>query len=61
MLADTAIDTMLFSLLHMAWMVVAFEGFYNIQQLSGMLRVAWVLISHFGASYVASSRDNKHK
>ncbi|KAJ8653707.1 hypothetical protein O0I10_010629 [Lichtheimia ornata] len=48
----SAIDTMLFSLLHMAWMVVAFEGFYNVQQLSGMLRVAWVLISHFGASYV---------
>ncbi|KAI8139034.1 gamma-secretase subunit Aph-1 [Fennellomyces sp. T-0311] len=48
----SAVTTSLFSLLHITWMMIAFDGFSNIKKPIGMLRVAWVITSHFGASYV---------
>ncbi|KAI8379418.1 gamma-secretase subunit Aph-1 [Radiomyces spectabilis] len=47
----SAITTTLFSLLHMAWMMIAFEGFANITRWRGVLQVIWVVASHYGASY----------
>ncbi|KAI9032507.1 gamma-secretase subunit Aph-1 [Phycomyces nitens] len=47
----SAINTTVFSLLHMAWMMVAFEGFSSYKTKTGMLQIAWVIISHYGASY----------
>ncbi|KAI9253492.1 Aph-1 protein-domain-containing protein [Phascolomyces articulosus] len=47
----SAVTTSLFSLLHIVWMMVAFEGFSNIRKPSGIARVIWVIGSHFGASY----------
>ncbi|KAI8098489.1 gamma-secretase subunit Aph-1 [Halteromyces radiatus] len=46
----SAVTTTLFSLLHMAWMTVAFDG-YSKRSWSGYGKVAWVILSHFGASY----------
>ncbi|KAI9317405.1 Aph-1 protein-domain-containing protein [Dichotomocladium elegans] len=47
----SAVTTSLFSLLHIVWMMVAFEGYTTIRKPSGILRALWVIISHFGASY----------
>ncbi|KAL0088508.1 Aph-1 protein-domain-containing protein [Phycomyces blakesleeanus] len=47
----SAINTTIFSLLHMAWMMVAFEGFSSYKTKSGMLQITWVIFSHYGASY----------
>ncbi|KAI7857485.1 Aph-1 protein-domain-containing protein [Circinella umbellata] len=47
----SAVTTTLFSLLHIVWMMVAFEGFSNIRKPAGAARVIWVIVSHFGASY----------
>ncbi|KAI8065542.1 gamma-secretase subunit Aph-1 [Gongronella butleri] len=45
-----AVTTTLFSLLHMAWMIIAFDGFATGQWI-GTLEILWVIVSHYGASY----------
>ncbi|ORX54541.1 hypothetical protein DM01DRAFT_351017 [Hesseltinella vesiculosa] len=47
---DAAVTTSFFSLLHMAWMVIAFDGFAA-KKWVGSLKIGWVLASHLGASY----------
>ncbi|KAI9476535.1 MAG: Aph-1 protein-domain-containing protein [Benjaminiella poitrasii] len=46
----SAITTTLFSLEHICWMVISFEGFSELPQIIGWLKVAWVILSHYGAS-----------
>ncbi|CAO3641596.1 unnamed protein product [Cunninghamella blakesleeana] len=46
----SAITTTLFSLLHMAWMTVAFDG-YTSKNWIGYIKIIWVILSHYGASY----------
>ncbi|KAI9488193.1 gamma-secretase subunit Aph-1 [Zychaea mexicana] len=47
----SAATTSIFSLLHITWMMIAFEGFSSVRKPAGAARVAWVIVSHFGASY----------
>lgn len=49
----SAVTTTLFSLLHIVWMMNAFEGYvsWNTNKLVGALRILWVIGSHYGASY----------
>ncbi|KAI7870644.1 Aph-1 protein-domain-containing protein [Spinellus fusiger] len=47
----SAITTTLFSLLHMLWMIIALDGYANLSTRTGILHVAWVIASHYGASY----------
>ncbi|KAI9307648.1 Aph-1 protein-domain-containing protein [Cunninghamella echinulata] len=46
----SAITTTLFSLLHMVWMTIAFDG-YASKSWIGYIKITWVIISHYGASY----------
>lgn len=50
----SAITTSLFSLMHMAWMMIAFEGFSELPKTKGWLKVLWVIVSHYGASFAVS-------
>ncbi|KAI8982309.1 gamma-secretase subunit Aph-1 [Mycotypha africana] len=50
----SAITTSLFSLLHLCWMVIAFEGFYELPKVKGWSKVVWVVLSHYGASYATT-------
>jgi len=47
----SAITTSLFIFLHIAWMMLAFEGFSSPTRTTYWSHVAWVVISHLGASY----------
>ncbi|CAO3679502.1 unnamed protein product [Rhizopus stolonifer] len=47
-----SITTSLFSLLHIGWMMIAFEGFELKKK--GYLHIVWVLISHYGASFATT-------
>ncbi|GAA5806653.1 hypothetical protein HPULCUR_012199 [Helicostylum pulchrum] len=50
----SAITTSLFSLMHMAWMMIAFEGFSELPKTKGWLKVLWVIVSHYGASFATT-------
>ncbi|KAI8356577.1 gamma-secretase subunit Aph-1 [Choanephora cucurbitarum] len=50
----SAITTSLFSLLHMAWMMVSFDGFSELPQTRGWLKIGWVVVSHYGASFATT-------
>ncbi|KAI8986474.1 gamma-secretase subunit Aph-1 [Pilobolus umbonatus] len=50
----SAITTSLFSLMHMTWMVIASEGFHKINSWEGVLKVSWVILSHYGASFATT-------
>lgn len=54
-----AITTTLFSLLHIGWMMIACEGYSEIPQKKGYLKVIWVILSHYGASFAVSELNNK--
>ncbi|KAI8332104.1 gamma-secretase subunit Aph-1 [Chlamydoabsidia padenii] len=47
----SAVTTTLFSLLHITWMTVAFEGYAARKTWQGCAKIAWVIISHYAASY----------
>ncbi|CAO3637075.1 unnamed protein product [Cunninghamella echinulata] len=49
----SAVTTTLFSLLHMVWMTIAFDG-YASKSWIGYIKIIWVIISHYGASYGVS-------
>jgi anterior pharynx defective protein 1 len=55
----SAITTSLFSLMHMAWMMISFEGFSELPQMKGWLKIGWVIVSHYGASFAVSILMNK--
>lgn len=48
-----AISTCLISLLHVAWMLIAFDGYWSTGMVGRYGRVAWVVLSHFAASYAS--------
>lgn len=50
----SAITTSLFSLMHMSWMMIAFEGFSELPQVKGWLKILWVVFSHYGASFATT-------
>jgi anterior pharynx defective protein 1 len=50
----SAITTSLFSLMHMSWMMISFEGFSELPKLKGWLKIIWVIVSHYGASFAVS-------
>ncbi|KAI8081888.1 gamma-secretase subunit Aph-1 [Gilbertella persicaria] len=50
----SAITTSLFSLMHMAWMMVSFDGFSELPKIRGWLKVIWVILSHYGASFATT-------
>lgn len=49
----SAVTTTLFSLLHIVWMMNAFEGYvsWSTNKVAGTARILWVIGSHYGASY----------
>jgi len=47
----SALTTLLFTFLHVVWMMLAFEGFHR----KSYIRPLWVLVSHIGCSYIVSS------
>ncbi|KAG2195817.1 hypothetical protein INT47_010027 [Mucor saturninus] len=50
----SAITTSLFSLMHMSWMMISFEGFSELPKTKGWLKVIWVIASHYGASFATT-------
>jgi anterior pharynx defective protein 1 len=50
----SAITTSLFSLMHMSWMMLFFEGFSELPKVKGAVKIAWVVLSHYGASFAVS-------
>jgi anterior pharynx defective protein 1 len=52
----SASTTSLFSLMHMVWMMISFEGFSELPQMKGWLKIGWVIVSHYGASFAVSFR-----
>lgn len=54
-----AITTTLFSLLHIGWMMIACEGYSELPQKKGYLKIIWVILSHYGASFAVSEPNNK--
>lgn len=51
----SAITTSLFSLMHMAWMMISFDGFSDLPKTKGWLKIIWVIVSHYGASFAVSA------
>ncbi|ORY97784.1 gamma-secretase subunit Aph-1 [Syncephalastrum racemosum] len=49
-----AFTTSFFSLLHLAWMMLAFDALNTISTVQGKLKLAWVFVSHFAASFASS-------
>ncbi|EIE84250.1 hypothetical protein RO3G_08960 [Rhizopus delemar RA 99-880] len=49
-----AITTTLFSLLHIGWMMIACEGYSELPQKKGYLKIIWVILSHYGASFATT-------
>ncbi|RUS21557.1 hypothetical protein BC937DRAFT_92292 [Endogone sp. FLAS-F59071] len=45
------ITTSLFILLHIVWMMLAFEGFSSSSPVSRAFHISWVVLTHLGASY----------
>ncbi|CAO3577535.1 unnamed protein product [Absidia cylindrospora] len=54
----SAVTTTLLSLLHITWMTIAFEG-YSSRTWAGWAKVAWVVLSHYGASYATLLNTSK--
>ncbi|KAL0144903.1 gamma-secretase subunit Aph-1 [Mucor lusitanicus] len=50
----SAITTSLFSLMHIFWMVISFEGFSEAPQMKGWFKIGWVIVSHYGASFATT-------
>ncbi|KAG2190834.1 hypothetical protein INT46_004076 [Mucor plumbeus] len=50
----SAITTSLFSLMHIFWMMISFEGFSELPQMKGWFKIGWVVISHYGASFAST-------
>jgi len=44
----SALTTLLFTFLHVVWMMLAFEGFHR----KSYIRPLWVLVTHIGCSYI---------
>jgi anterior pharynx defective protein 1 len=49
----SALSTCLTSLLHVSWMMIAFEGYWSRSVVGRYGRIAWVVLSHYGASYAS--------
>ncbi|KAI7901314.1 gamma-secretase subunit Aph-1 [Cokeromyces recurvatus] len=59
----SAITTTFFSLMHICWMIISFEGFSELPQIKGWLKIIWVISSHYGASFTTvlnASRNIKY-
>ncbi|KAL9556354.1 hypothetical protein MBANPS3_001905 [Mucor bainieri] len=50
----SAITTSLFSLMHIFWMMISFEGFSEAPQMKGWFKIGWVIVSHYGASFATT-------
>jgi len=40
--------------MHIFWMMISFEGFSELPLMKGWLKIAWVIASHYGASFAVS-------
>ncbi|ORE10801.1 Aph-1, partial [Rhizopus microsporus var. microsporus] len=50
----SAITTSLFSLLHIGWMMISFEGYSELPKPRGYCKILWVILSHYGASFATT-------
>ncbi|KAI8637911.1 gamma-secretase subunit Aph-1 [Parasitella parasitica] len=50
----SAITTSLFSLMHVFWMMISFDGFSELPRMKGWFKIGWVVISHYGASFATT-------
>ncbi|RUP45759.1 hypothetical protein BC936DRAFT_147766 [Jimgerdemannia flammicorona] len=54
----SAFTTCIFILLHIVWMMLAFEGFSASSAVSRAFQTSWVILTHLAASYAVSYRSS---